>query len=104
MHEFMQKKENYLIFHFIVKPNANKTDITKIENGMIYIDIHAVPDKNKANKELINFLSKLFNISKNCIKIVSGTTKKTKTVVLEEISDFESISKKLQNYFRVNMQ
>ena len=61
-------------FKVIVKPNAKKTEILSEENNTLKIAVAAPPEKNKANIELIKFLSKKFGP----VKIVSGLSSKTK--------------------------
>lgn len=48
------------------------------------IKIAAVPAKNKANEELINFLSKLFDVPKSNIVITSGNTSPLKTIHVQK--------------------
>lgn len=61
-----------------VIPKSSKNEIVEImdDNGekTIKIRIKAVPEKGKANVELIKFLSKELNIPKENISIISGKT------------------------------
>lgn len=61
-------------------PNARENSIS-LENGVYKVRIAAPPDKNKANKELIRFLSKHFGCS---VRIRSGLAARKKVIVLEE--------------------
>ena len=63
----------------IVKPNSSKTEIMCYDKakGAIRVNIKAPPDKGKANKELIRFLSKKLNMK---IEIKSGLTSRTKVL------------------------
>jgi len=68
-----------------VIPRSNKTEIAEIMKDQagektIKIRIKAVPEKGKANKELIKFISKELKISKDDIKIISGKTDKLKLI------------------------
>ena len=60
-----------------VKPNARETKIVDSKINEMTVQIAAPPDKNKANIELIKFLSKHF---KKKVKIVSGLTNRNKIV------------------------
>ena len=40
-----------------VTPNAGRNEITGFKDGVLQVRIAAPPDKGKANKELIDFLS-----------------------------------------------
>lgn len=79
----MQKDttENLLIKIKIV-PNSLKNDII-IEDGVIKIKVTAQPVDNKANKALIEVLSKKIKVPKTMIEIVKGMTSKDKTVLIK---------------------
>jgi uncharacterized protein (TIGR00251 family) len=63
--------------HVIVKPNAKKTEIIEInrEKKTVKIAVAAPADKDKANKELLHFISKLL---KKQVRFVSGLRSKEK--------------------------
>jgi uncharacterized protein (TIGR00251 family) len=67
-------------FKVLVKPNAKKTEI--LSEDPLKIAIAAPPDKNKANLELVKFLSKKLGR----VKIVSGHTSREKILELREKS------------------
>lgn len=66
----------------VAKPNAKKTAITKISEQGMHIAIHAKPHKGEANKELIVFLSKFFDVPKSQINLKTGEGSKYKQVIL----------------------
>ena len=70
-----------------ISPNASKNEIIK-NNDEIKIKITAQPIDGKANKTLIEFLSKEFKIPKTSIEIVKGQTSKEKTILFK-INDTE---------------
>jgi len=61
-------------FSVIASPNKKKTRITKIISDTVYVDVHATPENNKANDELVRYLSKVYKP----VKIISGKTSKKK--------------------------
>ena len=73
-----------------ISPNAKKNEIITEESG-IKIKIAAQPVEGKANKALVEFLSKLFKVPKTSIEIVKGDTSKEKTVLFRT-SDEEKLS------------
>ena len=73
-----------------ISPNAKKNEIIKTDTEL-KIKITAQPIDGKANKALIEFLSKNFKIPKTSIKILKGETSKEKTVLLKT-SDTEKIN------------
>ena len=69
-----------LIVNIKISPNSSKNEI--IKDGEIFkIKITAQPIEGKANKALIEFLSKTFKIPKTSIKILKGETTKEKTIL-----------------------
>ncbi len=72
-----------------ISPNAGKNEIIKTDDG-IKVKITAQPVDGKANKALIEFLSKEFKIPKTSIQIVKGLTGKEKTLLFKT-SDREKI-------------
>ena len=65
-----------------ISPNASKNEIIKTDDG-VKIKITAPPVDGKANKALIEFLSKEFKISKTSIEILRGETSKDKTILFK---------------------
>lgn len=71
------------------KPNAKKTALLSINEGILAISIHAPPSEGEANRELIFFLSKLFHLPQKNVQITRGLSSKRKTVTLQGISEKE---------------
>jgi uncharacterized protein (TIGR00251 family) len=69
-----------------VTPNAGRSEITGIKEGVLQIKIGAPPDKGKANKELVDFLSEKLGIRKSSILIIKGGTSRNKVIVIEGLS------------------
>ena len=79
----MIKETKYgLLVQFKISPNSSKNEIIKTEEG-VKIKITAQPIDGKANKALVEYLSKEFKIAKTYIEIVKGTTNKEKTVLFK---------------------
>ncbi len=66
----------------LAKPNAPKTEIIGWNENKkaLRISINAVPDKDKANTELVKFISKLL---KKKVKIISGLKSREKLLTIE---------------------
>lgn len=60
-----------------VIPNASTTEIREIMRDTVKIAVAAPPDKNKANKELLRFLKKDYNLR---ARIKSGATSHEKVL------------------------
>jgi uncharacterized protein len=71
------------IIKLIVKPNSAKNLIEGAYQDRIKVKIASPPEKGKANKELIKFISVKLEIPKKNIKIISG--EKSHLKVLEII-------------------
>jgi uncharacterized protein len=52
-----------------VIPNASVSEIKDFKEGVLQVRLNAVPDKGKANKELIKLFKKELNLN---IKIIKG--------------------------------
>ena len=71
-----------LIIKLKISPNASKNEIIKTDE-MVKVKVTAQPIENKANKALIEFLSKNFKVPKSSIEIVKGETSKKKQFFLK---------------------
>ena len=71
-----------IIVNIRISPNAKKNEIIT-DGEIVKIKITAQPIDGKANKALIEYLSKNFKIPKSSIKIIKGETSKDKTVLFE---------------------
>lgn len=94
--DFIERQsDNSYFLTLNVKPNSKKFNIVK--NGKtLTIYLVSKPIKNKANKELINFLRKKLKIPSNQVHIVSGLKNNNKIIKLdftEKISSEEIIEK-----------
>jgi len=66
-----------------VHPNSGRNEITGLKEGTLEIKVAAPPVKGKANKELIDFLSRKLGVSKSSLNIVKGHTSRNKVVTIE---------------------
>lgn len=85
-----------IVVNIRISPNAKKNEIIN-DGDIIKIKITAQPVDGKANKALIEYLSKNFKIPKTSIKILKGETSKDKTILFKT-SDTEKV-KLLNNTF-----
>ncbi len=85
-----------IIINIKISPNSKKNEIIN-EGDIIKIKVTAQPIDGKANKALIEFLSKNFKIPKTSIKILKGETSKEKTILFATKN--EEMLKILKNTF-----
>lgn len=64
------------------KPNAKRSSLLKVDDQGLHIALHAKPHEGEANKELINFLSKLFQLPKSKVILQRGINSRHKVVSL----------------------
>ena len=76
----IKETQNGILATIKISPNAKKNEIIKTDNE-VKIKITAQPIDGKANKCLIEYLSKTFKIPKTSIQIVKGETSKEKTIL-----------------------
>ena len=67
-------------YNIKVIPKSSKTKIIEQKDDFLKIKLKAVPEKGKANTELIKFLAKHFKTAKSNIDITKGKTNRNKIV------------------------
>jgi uncharacterized protein (TIGR00251 family) len=87
----MNPTENGILLQIKVQPRAPKTEITGVVGDMLKIRVKAPPVKGEANRELQEFLGRLFKCGTEKVKIVRGTTSKTKVVKIEGVTPGEAV-------------
>ena len=80
-----------------ISPNSSKNEIIKTDDG-VKIKLTAQPIDNKANKALVEFLSKELKIPKTFIEIMRGSVSKDKVLAfyVEDEEKIKLIKEKLQ--------
>jgi len=73
----------------VVQPSASRNEVVGFEDGVLRVKIAAPPVKGKANRELVDFLSKRLGVSKGSITIEKGLTSRRKVVAIEGLSKDE---------------
>lgn len=82
----IKETKDGLILNLKISPNASKNTILKDETG-VKIKLTAQPIEGKANKALIEFLSKQLKIPKTSIEILKGETSKDKILLIKVFDD-----------------
>ena len=81
----------------IIKPNSAVSGIYGVYKDRIKIKLNSIPEKGKANKELINFISSKTGVPKKNIKIIAGEKSIYKEVSVRCDDGLNLISKLLSN-------
>ena len=97
---FFQENINGVLLRVRLSPNAAQCRIGGVwanVDGEEYLKISviSVPEKGKANQELIRFLSKILGVAKSDLKIVSGELDRQKKILIS--GETALLCKKLQN-------
>lgn len=85
---FYEKNATGYILRIRVTPNSSRCSIGGIftdssNTDFLKINLNSVPEKGKANQELIKYLSNLLNSSKSSFRILSGETDRYKKILFE---------------------
>lgn len=83
MEQFFAEKQDGILIKIKAVPNSSKNQFCGVLDGALKVKIKAPAVENKANDELIKFLSKSLKIPKSKITIDSGNTSKVKIVYIE---------------------
>lgn len=96
---FYRKKTGSLILRLKITANSSKNELLLPNNAddeWARLKTTAVAEKGKANKAIIAFLAKYFDLKKNQIQITSGDTSPLKTIEIE--GDEDLLEKQLLNF------
>ena len=82
--DYIKMEWNTWFLKLRIIPNAKNTELSWLmDNWVFKIRLKTVPEKWKANKELINFISSCLWIKKASIEIVHWLTDKNKLVKID---------------------
>lgn len=81
----------------IIKPNSAISGVCGIYKDRIKIKLNSVPEKGRANKELINLISNKTGIPKKNIKIIAGEKSAYKEISVNHDKDLNLTSKLLSD-------
>ena len=100
---FYEKTSAGFIIRVRVTPNSSKSGANGIftDSNMqdfLKVNLNAVPEKGKANQELIKFLSKILKQNKSSFSILSGETDRYKRLQLNtsDLSQTEMLLQQLE--------
>lgn len=79
-----------MIFRLKIKviPKASRSEVVGWEGEELKVRLKAVPEKGKANQELIKALSEILGVPKSRLTLVSGETSRHKVVEVEGTNPF----------------
>ncbi len=81
-------QEKTVVLSIKVSTRMPRTRFTAwMENGTLKMDVSSAPEKGKANKEIIKYLSKQFSVPKGNVEILSGETSALKLIRIKRTDD-----------------
>lgn len=100
---FYEQTPDGYILRIRVSPNASKCGIGGIYTDnfgqdFLKISLNSVPEKGKANQELIKYLSKYLKLSKTTFSLISGQTDRYKKILIavENNKELEAILNQME--------
>ena len=88
---YFRKSQKGLLLNIKVAPKASANKIVRWENNALKVLVTATPDKNLANRSVIELLSKTLKVAKGNIEIARGAKQKEKVLLFinQELSILE---------------
>lgn len=83
-HPHVRWRDATLILQVYVQPRASRDEITGWHERGLKIRIKAPPVDGVANKQLMKFLAKQFNVPASKISLLKGETGRQKTLAIEK--------------------
>lgn len=81
---YLEINNNKAYLRIKVTPKSPKTELFSVlDDNTLKIRLKAVPEKWKANKELLDFISKELAVKKDSIKILSWASDRTKLLRID---------------------
>lgn len=82
LEQYEKEKKITLNIKVITKSNETKI-VDKLGENKIKVKVSAVPEKGKANKELIRYFASVFKVKKSQVKIIIGETNNEKVIEIK---------------------
>ena len=101
MSELFELHKKGLMIRVRISPNSSSCAVNGIMDSadgakLLKISLKSVPEKGKANKELIDFLAQKMRIPKIDIELVSGETQRVKKILF--YGEAKLLKKQLYNW------
>lgn len=96
---FLKINKNGTLLFIKAVPGSKKTQIGGPLGDRLKIKIQAPPEDGKANKELIQFLSKLLEVPSSHLELINGLTSPLKTILISAAVPIDNIKNKLSKSF-----
>ena len=84
--DYIRETDTGLLLSIKVMPNSSKNELIR-QDSILKLKITTPPVDNKANKFVVNYLSKIFKVPKTSIKILYGELSREKTILFSGITE-----------------
>jgi len=81
---FYQWQNKNLLLKLHVQPRAKENSITGIHGDRLKLKIKSPPVDGKANKEIVSYLAKEFNVTKSSVELIGGQLHRDKKFLIKE--------------------
>jgi uncharacterized protein (TIGR00251 family) len=85
----LQSHAEGVILPVRAQPGARRNEVSGVQDGMLKVCVTQSPEKGKANKALIEVLSKSLGMRKSQIELVSGETSSQKRFLIRGVTGEE---------------
>jgi len=99
--KFLKINKNGVVISVRIMPNSSVNFVIGYSDEYLKLKISAVPIDNKANKELISYVSKLLNVPKSTLSLISGDKSKIKRILVKG-KNIEYVAEKFSVYDKIN--
>ena len=72
--------------HIRATAGARQNEVLGFTDGVLYVKVAALPDRGKANRELIDYLSRILDINKSSLRLLKGHTSRNKVIDVDGLS------------------
>ena len=95
---FFEETNGGTILRVRISPNSSSVSVRGIfvlaeGQEFLKVNVISVPEKGRANRELLDFLAKKLNIAKSRMEIISGETDRYKKILIIGDADLEEIER-----------
>ena len=77
-----------MLLQIKVKPNSKTDEIIREADGSLKVKIRAQPVEGKANKYLLEYLSKVLGLPKSKLSLLKGESSSFKTVEIDAPAEY----------------
>lgn len=67
-----------------VMPGAKKESVTKVNEDTLKIDVREKPERNLANRRIVEIVAKEYGVGTNRVQIINGHTSRSKIISIRE--------------------